>query len=172
MNKFLLILGLTIIYYIVIFTWDKRRKAAFKKAQQQVIGETTTMSVISENTPAPILDTDSIFGSNSIKTASSIEVDSVGTDSVGESDFNTVTSNFKNSHAAESTAYSLEQTIAADSENMLQENLEEMLIDLEAEQTLVVPKEHSLGALANADAETMDGKALTKMIKTISNKNI
>lgn len=166
MNKFLLILGLTIIYYIVIFSWDKRRKAAFKKAQQQVIGETITMSVIPENTASPILDTDSIFGSNSI------EVDSIGADSVGASDSRSVTSNFKNSHTAESTAFSLEQTIAADSEDMLQENLEEMVIDLEAEQTLVASKEHFLGDLANADTETADGKALNKMINTISNKNI
>ena len=56
MNTFLIILGLTIIYYAVLFRLDKRRKAAFQKEAQQAIGQTTIPSIINQTT------TDDIFG--------------------------------------------------------------------------------------------------------------
>ncbi|GEM_PF-3684786 len=161
MNKFLLILGLTTIYYIVIFNWDKRRKAAFKKAQQQVIGHTATIPVISDNIPTPSLDTDAVFGTNSISIKST----------VGRKNTVNPTPDFEDLDASNSATSLLDQTIAADSQEVLLENLEEMVIDLQAEQTLDTPKENLFGALADTE-EIMDDKALTKVIQSISKKNI
>lgn len=163
MNKFLLILGLTIIYYVVLFTWDKRRKAAFKKAQQQVIGHTAshavTIPIISENTPTPSLDSAAVFGTNAVNLSGSIGATRAIND-------------FENLDTSNSTTSLLEQKIAADSEEMLQENLEEMVMDLQAEQTLDNTKENLLGALANSEEEIMDDKTLNKVIQSISKKTI
>lgn len=162
MNKFLLILGLTIIYYVVLFTWDKRKKAAFKKAQLQVIGKTTTaIAVISDNIPTPSLNKDAVFGTNSISIKST----------VGRKNTVNPTPDFEDLDASNSATSLLDQTIAADSEELLLENLEEMVIDLQAEQTLDTPKENLLGALADTE-EIIDDKALTKVIQSISKKNI
>ena len=141
MNKILLVLGLTIIYYIVLFTWDKRRRAAFKKSQQQVIGKTTAQPVLPENEIIPVLETTPVFG-------------------------NTV--DFKNLATSSSETSLLEQTIADDSEDALLENLEEMVIDLEAEQTFETPKDNLIGELAASTNDIIEEEDLSNIIAKIS----
>lgn len=66
MNTLFLILGLTIIYYVVLFNLDKRRKAAFQKAAQQAIGKTTTSIEVSPEIPTdvfgPVIQKDTSTG--------------------------------------------------------------------------------------------------------------
>ena len=51
MNTFLLILGLTIIYYVVLFYYDNKRKKAFQVAKNNAIGKTAELPIIEENKP-------------------------------------------------------------------------------------------------------------------------
>lgn len=52
MNTFLLILGLTVIYYIVLFYLDNKRKKAFQLAKNNAIGKTAELPIIEEREPA------------------------------------------------------------------------------------------------------------------------
>jgi len=51
MNTALLILGLTIIYYIVLFYFDNKRKKAFQLAKNNAIGKTAELPFIEGTTP-------------------------------------------------------------------------------------------------------------------------
>ena len=51
MNTFLLLLGLTVIYYIVLFYFDNKRKKAFQIAKNNAIGKTATLPIIEEIKP-------------------------------------------------------------------------------------------------------------------------
>ena len=51
MNTFLLILGLTIIYYVVLFYLDNKRKKAFQLAKNNAIGKTAELPIIEETKP-------------------------------------------------------------------------------------------------------------------------
>ena len=51
MNTFLLILGLTIIYYVVLFYFDKKRKKAFQLAKNNAIRKTAKLPSIEEIKP-------------------------------------------------------------------------------------------------------------------------
>ena len=51
MNTVLLILGLTAIYYIVLFYFDNKRKKAFQLAKNNAIGKTTELPIIEEVQP-------------------------------------------------------------------------------------------------------------------------
>ena len=57
MNTFLLILGLTVIYYIVLFYFDNKRKKAFQLAKNNAIGKTTELPVIEQT------KSENLFGS-------------------------------------------------------------------------------------------------------------
>ena len=56
MNTALLILGLTLIYYILLFYFDKKRKKAFQLAKSNAIGKTAELPLIEETQP------ESLFG--------------------------------------------------------------------------------------------------------------
>ena len=49
MNTFLLLLGLTVIYYIVLFYFDNKRKKAFQLAKNNAIGKTAELPIIEES---------------------------------------------------------------------------------------------------------------------------
>jgi len=51
MNTFLLIIGLTIIYYVVLFYLDNKRKKAFQEAKNNAIGKTAELPIIEETKP-------------------------------------------------------------------------------------------------------------------------
>ena len=51
MNTFLLLLGLTIIYYIVLFYFDSKRKKAFQLAKNNAIGSTAKLPTLEEVKP-------------------------------------------------------------------------------------------------------------------------
>ena len=51
MNTALIILGLTTIYYIVLFYFDNKRKKAFQLAKNNAIGKTTRLPIIEEIQP-------------------------------------------------------------------------------------------------------------------------
>jgi len=55
MNQLLLILGVTILYYVVLFWLDQRGRKAFKAKQQALIAKTTELPII-ENTIEPAAD--------------------------------------------------------------------------------------------------------------------
>lgn len=139
MNKILLFLGLTILYYIVLFTLDKRRKAAFKKVQQQVIGQTTALPKLSENIDAPVFGT---------------------------------TSNVNNLPKMESEITILNQTLAENNEEGLQENLEEMMIDLHAEETFETSKNNLITQLAaTTEDQVNEEEAITNLVAKITKQN-
>jgi len=51
MNTFLSILGLTVIYYIVLFYFDSKRKKAFQLAKNNAIGKTADLTISKETKP-------------------------------------------------------------------------------------------------------------------------
>ena len=51
MNTFLLILGLTVVYYVVLFYLDNKRKKAFQLAKNNAIGKTTELPIIEQTKP-------------------------------------------------------------------------------------------------------------------------
>lgn len=55
MNQLLLILGVTILYYVVLFWLDQRGRKAFKAKRQALIAKTTELPII-ENTVEPTAD--------------------------------------------------------------------------------------------------------------------
>ena len=57
MNTFLLLLGLTVIYYIVLFYFDNKRKKAFQLTKNNAIGKTTEFPIIEQTKP------ENLFGS-------------------------------------------------------------------------------------------------------------
>ena len=48
MNTFFLILGLTVIYYILLFYFDNKRKKAFQLAKHNAIGKTAKLPTLEE----------------------------------------------------------------------------------------------------------------------------
>ena len=54
MNTVLLILGLTIIYYVVLFYLDNKRKKAFQLTKNNAIGKTAELPVIEETEPTDL----------------------------------------------------------------------------------------------------------------------
>lgn len=135
MNKLLIITGLTILYYILLFYFDNKRRKAFKLAQQKVIGQTSKLPIIEPETPTDL------FGSTKLDT-----VDKQATALPNKETLNKVVVE----------TFSLEQ------------ELEELAIDLAAEQTFETPKDNLIGELAASTKDIIEEEDLSNIIAKIS----
>lgn len=116
MNNLLLILGLTVLYYIVLFYLDNKKRTAFKLAQKRAIGETTPLPSIEIENPSKLF---------------------------GEANLATPATPLQPSVENEMTLKKL-----AIADNGLEKELEELALDLEAEQTFETPTNNLIRALA------------------------
>lgn len=122
MNKLLLILGLTILYYAILIYWDNKKRKAFKIAQKQVIGETTPLPIIEKEER-----TTELFGATNMETINPI----------------------RQQPSPIKTEALFEKLALAD--NHLEQDLEELALDLATEQAIETPKEIQDLATTNND---------------------
>ena len=131
MNTFLLLLGLTVIYYIVLFYFDNKRKKAFQLAKNNAIGKTAELPIIEEN------QSKDLFGS---------------------------TSTLDNPIEVEQPTTILQKAIAAKNvvhqytTQNVTEDLNELAVHLDGEQTIELPKENLIDSLQKASNEELIGE--------------
>jgi len=142
MNKVLLILGLTILYYAILIYWDRKKRAAFKLAQQKVIGETT---------PLPI-----------------VEKEEITTELFGATNLATTINPIESQPASIKVEGLFEKLELAD--NHLENDLEDLALDLAAEQTIETPKDTLIQNLAATTKENLKEEDITKMVAKISKR--
>lgn len=136
MNKLLIITGLIILYYILLFYLDNKRRKAFKLTQQKVIGQTSKLPIIEPETPTDL------FGTTKLDTV------------------NTPTPELPNKET-------LLNNVVIETFSLEQE-LEELAIDLEAEQTFETPKDNLIGELAASTNDIIEEEDLSTIIAKIS----
>ena len=138
MNTFLLILGLTVIYYIMLFYFDNKRKKAFQLAKNNAIGKTTELPIIEEPKP------ENLFGS---------------TDSLDKPTEVAPTTIVQKAIAAKNVVYQ-------HSAKHLKEDLDELAIHLDGQETIELPKTTIIESLQNAsDKELIGEEEITAFIK-------
>lgn len=142
MNKLLLILGLTILYYAILIYWDRKKRTAFKLAQKNVIGKTT---------PLP-----------------SVEKQEITTELFGASNLATNRNSVGNQPAAIKAEGLFEKLELAD--NHLENDLEDLALDLAAEQTIETPKGTLIQDLAATTKENLKEEDITRIVAKISNR--
>lgn len=140
MSKVLLILGLTILYYAILIYWDRKKRAAFKLAQKKVIGKTTPLSTV-ENTEI----TTELFGATNLTTNSS----PIGSQPTS----------IKTKELFEKLDLS---------DNHLENDLEDLALDLAAEQIIETPKDNLIQDLAATTKENLKEEDITRMVAKIS----
>lgn len=136
MNNLLLILGLTVLYYIVLFYLDNKKRTAFKLAQKRAIGETTPLPSIEIENPSKLF---------------------------GEANLATPAAPLQPSVEKEMTLKKLELA-----DNGLEKELEELALDLEAEQTFETPTNNLIGALAATAKDSLNEKDISRIVANIS----
>lgn len=144
MNNLLLILGLTILYYVILIYWDKKKRAAFKLAQKKVIGETTPLPTIEK---AKV--TTELFGATNLATS-----------------INPV-----ESQPASIIVEGLFEKLEL-SDNHLENDLEDLALDLAAEQTIETPKNILMQDLAATTKDNLKEEDISKIVAKISNRKI
>ena len=142
MNKLLLILGLTILYYAILIYWDRKKRAAFKLAQKEVMGQTTPLP-LDEKEPI----TTELFGVTNLTTNS------------------TPVGNQSPSIKAEGVFEKLKL-----SDNHLEEELEDLALDLAAEQTIETPMDKLIQDLAATTKKDLKEEDITKIVTKISKR--
>ena len=131
MNTFVLILSLTVIYYIVLFYFDNKRKKAFQLAKNSAIGKTTELPIIEEIKP------ENLFGS---------------TDSLVEpTKIVAPTSIAQKATAAINVVYQ-------HSDKHLREDLDELAVHLDGTETIELPKKTLIDTLQNASDKALIGE--------------
>ncbi len=138
MNNLLLILGLTVLYYIVLFYLDNKKRTAFKLAQKRAIGETTPLPSIEIENPSKLF---------------------------GEANLATPAAPLQPSVENEMT---LKKLAVADNNYGLEKELEELALDLEAEQTFETPTNNLIGALAATAKDSLNEKDISRIVANIS----
>jgi len=140
MNTFLLILGPTLIYYIVLFYFDNKRKKAFQLAKNNAIGKTSELPIIEESQPA------NLFGS---------------------------TDSLDNQTEVEQRTTIVQKAIAAKNvvhqytTQNVTEDLNELALHLDGEQTTRLPKEKLIDSLQNAsDKELISEEEIATFIQS------
>lgn len=141
MNKLFLFLVLTIIYYVFLFYWDGKRKKAFKLAQQKVIGKTTGLPVIEEK------NTKALFGNTNLEKT----LEKVPTLTPSKDEMLLKNLDFEG--------------------DQLEKELEELAIDLEAEQTIETPQNKLMEQLAQSTNDSLSEEQLNNMVNTISKRH-
>lgn len=142
MNKVLLILGLTILYYAILIYWDRKKRAAFKLAQKEVIGKTTPLPVTEKEAI-----TTELFGTTNLTTSNT---------SIG-------------SQPASIKVEGLFEKLEL-SDNHLENDLEDLALDLAAEQTIETPKDTLIQDLAATTKENLNEKDIASMVAKISKR--
>ena len=130
MNTFLLILVLTVIYYIVLFYFDNKRKKAFQLAKNNAIGKTTELPIIEQTKP------EGLFGS---------------TDSLDKPTEVAPTTIVQKAIAAKNVVYQ-------HSAKHLKEDLDELAIHLDGQETIELPKTTIIESLQNASDKELIGE--------------
>ena len=130
MNTFLLILVLTVIYYIVLFYFDNKRKKAFQLAKNNAIGKTTELPIIEQTKP------EGLFGS---------------TDSLDKPTEVAPTTIVQKAIAAKNVVYQ-------HSAKHLKEDLDELAIHLDGQETIELPKTTIIESLQNASDKALIGE--------------
>ena len=131
MNTFLLILGLTVIYYIVLFYFDNKRKKAFQLTKNNAIGKTTEFPIIEQTKP------ENLFGS---------------TEHLDEpTEIVAPTTIVQKAIAAKNVVYQ-------HSAKHLKEDLDELAIHLNGQETIELPKETIIESLQNASDKELIGE--------------
>ena len=138
MNKLLIITGLIILYYILLFYLDNKRRKAFKLAQQKVIGQTSKLPIIEPEIPIDL------FGTTKLDTVNTPTPEGPNKEGLSSSDKLVV------------EVFSLEQ------------ELEELAIDLAAEQTFETSKDNLIGELAASTKDIIEEEDLSTIIAKIS----
>lgn len=139
MNTFLLIFGLTVIYYIVLFYFDNKRKKAFQLAKNNAIGETAKIPSIEEIKP------EDLFGkANPLeKPAQTFEPTTI----------------LEKALAAKNVVYQ-------HSAKNITEDLKELAVHYEANETIEVSKETLIEKINKVgDKELIGEKEITAFIK-------
>ena len=131
MNTFLLLLGLTVIYYVVLFYFDNKRKKAFQLTKNNAIGKTTELPSIEEIKPENLFGkTDQLDNVTNIAAPISIT---------------------QKATAAKNVVY---QHIT----KKVMEDLDELAIHLDGEETIVLPKENMIASLKKASDKELIGE--------------
>ena len=140
MNTFLLILGPTLIYYIVLFYFDNKRKKAFQLAKNNAIGNTTKLPTLEEVNP------EDLFGK-----ASPLEK---------PTEIIEPTTIVQKAIAAKNVVYQ-------HSAKNVTEDLKELAVHYEADETIEVPKETLIESINKVgDKEIIGEEEITAFIKT------
>ncbi|MFK7982889.1 MAG: hypothetical protein AB8G86_23110 [Saprospiraceae bacterium] len=130
MNTVLLILGLTAIYYIVLFYFDNKRKKAFQLAKNNAIGKTTEFPIIEEIQP------ENLFG----KTDQLEKPLAILTNTIAQKAM--VAKNLVHEHSAKN----------------LKEDLAEITIDLDTDETFETNQKDLIESLKKANPEEVIGE--------------
>ena len=131
MNTFLLILGLTVIYYVVLFYFDNKRKKAFQLAKNNAIGKTAELPIIEEN------QSKDLFGSTSTLD-NPIEVEQP-------------TTILQKAIAAKNVVHQY-------TTQNVTEDLNELAVHLDGGQTIELPKENLIDSLQKASDKALIGE--------------
>ena len=132
MNTFLLLLGLTVIYYVVLFYFDNKRKKAFQLTQKNAIGKTAELPLIEEIKP------DNLFGATN-----QIEIPKEVTPAV-------------NTIAQKVTA--AKNRVNQHFDKNVEEDLDELALHLETAETIEMPKEKLIEKFQKAGEQEMIGE--------------
>ena len=128
MNTFLLILGLTVIYYVVLFYFDNKRKKAFRLAKKNAIGKTAEL---------PIIEEGGLFGSTGALD-NPIEVEQPKT--------------------IVQKAIAAKNVVHQYTTQNVTEDLNELAVHLDGGQTIELPKENLIDSLQKASNEELIGE--------------
>ena len=140
MNTFLLLLGLILIYYIVLFYFDNKRKKAFQLAKNNAIGSTTKLPILEEVKP------ENVFGKAAPleKSTETLESPTIVQKAI----------------AAKNVVYQ-------HSAKNVTEDLKELAVHYEADETIEVPKETLIESINKVgDKEVIGEEEITAFIKT------
>ncbi|MEM1118977.1 MAG: hypothetical protein AAGJ18_00925 [Bacteroidota bacterium] len=140
MQNLLLILGLTVLYYAVLIYWDRKRRRAFKLTQKKVIGKTTPLPREEKQNAATAL-----FGTTQLHPTALDNSKDLSTSSPTPP---------KSDGVLDKLTLSDEQ---------LEKDLEDLALDLDAEQ----PLEPTNDQLAQLAATEVNQETIAQMMNTI-----
>jgi len=147
MNTFLLILGLTVIYYIVLFYFDNKRKKAFQLAKNNAIGRTAKLPTLEEIKLEDLeINPEDLFGkAESLeKSAEILETPTIVQKAI----------------AAKNVVYQ-------HSTKNVTEDLKELAVHYKADETIEVPKETLIESINKVGNKDLIGeKEISAFIKT------
>ena len=144
MKQLFIILSLTILYYVVLFYFDQKRKVAFKLKKQKLMGQTNSLPNLEkteEQLPIHSEVQDKVtFGSSSLRVSKEEQKESM--------------------KLTEDTGITYQS---------LESEMEELALDLEAEQTLEIPQDN-LTWLAATNKEEINQETIANMVASITKR--